>query len=207
MVNLSKKVWQYRLPYFLISCFPDKAFAALGAADVDLAAASGNPDGLLASGAAEIPVLFVLQMVEEIDKRSVFPASGLQIAGVCAEDAGEKGDIGNQTEEGQFFPKHRAEDHQRKTADEQSHIQFIGAITAQHKITEPVANSSEHQITCHIRVISIISSFLQETSPKPDCSQILYGFSVCSTMVGRWGLFHRRMPPNPRETARVVRPL
>ena len=148
MVNLSKKVWQYRLPYFLISCFPDKAFAALGAADVDLAAASGYPDGLPAAGAAEISVVLVFQVIEEAEKCGIFPASGFQIAGVHAENAVNQGNVGDQAEKRQFFAKHGAQNHQRETADEQRHIQFVGAVTTQHKIAEPVANSSEHQITC-----------------------------------------------------------
>lgn len=147
MVNLWKKLHGFRHATSN-SCFPNETLTALGAADVDFAAASGDTDSLLAAGAAEIPMLLVLQMVEEIDKRRVLPASGLQITGVHAEDTGKQGNIGDKTEKRQLFSKYGTQDHQRETADEQRHIQFIGAVTAQHKITKPVANSSEHQITC-----------------------------------------------------------
>ena len=75
--------------HFGFSGFLDKPFAAFGAADIDFSPASGYPNGLLAAGAAEIPMLFVLQVAEEVEECRVLPPSGLQITGIHAEEAPE----------------------------------------------------------------------------------------------------------------------
>ena len=144
MVNLSKKVHGRSAMHLRFLCFSDKPLAAFGASDVDLAPASGYADGLLTPGAAEIPMFFVLQVVEKVQKCRVLTPSGLQIAGVHTEDAPEQRHIGQQTEKRQLLSQKRAQYHQHYAGNEQRHIQFVGAVAAQHEIAEPIANSSEH---------------------------------------------------------------
>ena len=71
-------------------CFFDKLFAALGAADVDLALALGDADHLAALGAAEIAVVPVPQAGEEADEALILPASGRNIPGEHPEDHSKK---------------------------------------------------------------------------------------------------------------------
>jgi len=99
----------------------------------------------------EIAVLPVFEPGEEIDKGGIFFPACLDIPGVHAENAPDQRHIGNQTQMG--HPRHQiakktAQQNQHHTADQQPFIQCVGAVTAHHKITEPVSQFAEHRITC-----------------------------------------------------------
>ena len=89
---MAQNLWfLIRTPLFGVLLFDssglNEPLAAFGTADADLAAAPGDTDGLMAAGAAEVAVVLVLQVGEEIQERGVLPAAGFDVLGVHPEDA------------------------------------------------------------------------------------------------------------------------
>ena len=64
-----------------------KLFPALGAGDGDLALAPGYPDTLPAAGAIEIPVLPILEPVDQQQKPPIFPVTPVGVPGQHPENA------------------------------------------------------------------------------------------------------------------------
>ena len=141
-----------RTPLFGVLLFDssglNEPLAAVGTADADLAAAPGDTDGLMAAGAAEVAVVLVLQVGEEIQERGVLPAAGFDVLGVHPEDAPQQRDIGHQTApggQGELAAQEAADEHQHDARTQQIRIEFIRAVAADHKIPEPVSDSAKHR--------------------------------------------------------------
>ena len=74
--------------------FADKFFTALGAGDGDLTLTPGDTDILPALGAIKIPVLPVLEPIQQHQKPAVFPIPLIGIPGEAAENRPDQKDIG-----------------------------------------------------------------------------------------------------------------
>lgn len=84
-IKCKKGALQFKQRAFGLS-FTNKFFSALGAGDGDLALAPGNADGLTAAGAAVIPMLSVLQLLQKHEISSILLISLIGVPGQRTED-------------------------------------------------------------------------------------------------------------------------
>ena len=124
----------------------DKLPIALGAADFDLAATAGHADTLAALGAAEIAMVLVLQMGEEIDKGTVFFPSCFVVSGKHTEHAQNKRQPAEEIKH--RCPRETSEDHaqnqERQTCAKKRLAKLILTVATHHNIAKPIAELSKH---------------------------------------------------------------
>ena len=122
--------------YFL--GFLDELFFALGAGDGDLTLALGHTYRLAAAGTIKIPVLPVLDSLQEGQILPIFLVTLVGVPGEAAEDGPEHQAIGNRRQNQIDRPhgdKHRDQaDHQACTQD--GGIELVRAVTASHKAAQ-----------------------------------------------------------------------
>ena len=118
-----------------LSGFLYKLLPAAGTGNGNLAFSPGNPDGLMALGTVEIPVLPVLQPVIYLQEFSVFLIPLIGVSGQAAADGPDHQAIA-QRPENQIKGLHRDDHRQKacnKTRAQDRHIQPVRAITAGHE--------------------------------------------------------------------------
>ena len=156
-------------------CLLDKLFPALGTGDGDRALAFGYPDRLMALGAIEMPMLLILDPLQDHQVFPVFPIPLIGIAGQCAENGPNHQDIGQSGQQcGHHRYPHEKQRHyaQRHTGDQDRHIQFVCAVAAHHEPLNPHTNlTHENPLACFYT--AIIPRNCDNATKTWDCLRIV----------------------------------
>ena len=164
--------------------FLHEALFALGAGNGDPALSPGNPDNLTAFGAIVIAVIPVLQAVKKLEEFPVFLITLVGIAGEAAVQRPEHQSVGNRGQQQiHLYRVCKCTDKaNHKACRKDRHIQFIGAVTANHEITKskrkPLEELSNHkditlQLVFFLHYIAIWQNFNNYPAMFTDCLTFL----------------------------------
>ena len=131
-----------------MSGFPDEFFSAPGAGDGNLALAPGDPHGLAALGAVEIPIVPVFKPVDQLQKFPVFLIALIGVSGKHPEHGPDHQRVAQQPEDQAYRlpPKQGGENAGHKARNQDCHIQTVGTVPAGHESAQGHSHSGPHPV-------------------------------------------------------------